>query len=341
MQVFVTGGTGFIGSHSVAALTRAGHRVRLMVRDAGKVAAALDPLGVPREALDVVVGDVTDDAAVARGVAGCAGVLHAASVYSFDSRDHRRMQAVNARGTEVVLGAAHRAGADPIVYVSSFGALLPTGRRPLSVDLPVGRPRERYMATKADAERVARDLQDRGAPVVITYPMATLGPHDPNLGDQLSRVRNVLLGLMPIWPLGGYPVGDVRDVADLHAALMRPGQGPQRTMAPGEYLSTRQFVHLLRQVTGRLLPTVFLPAMGVLPVGLAVTYLQRVSPVHIPAEYGAVYTCLCDPRLPETATAPTRPVAETMMDSVRWLYTSGRIGRRAAGKVAQADHTYT
>jgi dihydroflavonol-4-reductase len=109
VDVLVTGGTGFIGSHTVAELDRSGHRIRLMVRDPAAVPAALRPLGVEPGDLEVVTGDVTDEAAVARAIDGCDAVLHAASVFSFDSRRHRQLNAVNARGTELVLGAAARA----------------------------------------------------------------------------------------------------------------------------------------------------------------------------------------------------------------------------------------
>ncbi|MFD6756940.1 SDR family oxidoreductase [Micromonospora gifhornensis] len=76
MTVLVTGGTGFIGSHSVAALRAAGHPVRLLVRDPARVSPALRPLGVEPAELEVVAGDVTDPAVVAAAVQGCRAVLH-------------------------------------------------------------------------------------------------------------------------------------------------------------------------------------------------------------------------------------------------------------------------
>ncbi|KAB1947302.1 SDR family NAD(P)-dependent oxidoreductase [Micromonospora sp. ALFpr18c] len=337
MRILVTGGTGFIGSHTVAALHRAGHTVRLLVRDPDAVDRALGPLGLTGRDVQTVVGDVTDAESVRRAVDDCGAVLHAASVYSFDTRRHARMREVNVGGTEVVLDAAVKAGADPVVHVSSFVALAPTGGRPLDTDLPVGRPRERYMATKAAAEEVARRHQESGAPVVVTYPMATLGPHDPHLGDQLDRLRTLLRGQLPIWPRGGFPVGDVRDVADLHVAALRPGLGPRRLLAPGRYLSTAEFVATVRAVTGRRLPVAYLPSAAVLPVGAATSALQRVWPWHIPVEYGAVYTCHCDVRTDRDAPAPTRAVAETIRDATRWLHRTRRITRRQAGKAAQPD----
>ena len=337
MDVAVTGGTGLLGSHSAAAYLRAGHRVRLLVRDEAAVERALRPLGVDPNAVDVVVADVTDAAAVRGALRGVDAVLHAAAVFSFDSRDHRRMREVNARGTEIVLDAALAAGAGRVVHVSTVGALMPSRRRPLSAESPVGRPRETYFASKAAADVIARRHQDAGAPVVISYPPALLGPHDPHLGDQTVRVRNALRGLMPLWPLGGYPLGDVRDTAELHTALLSAQPGG-RYFGPGHYVSTREQVRTLRQVTGRTLPTGYLPAAAMLPVGVLAGLVQRVWPFHIPAEYGAIYTCHCATRVGDSAGMPfgirPRPVAETMTDTVRWLHQRGLLSDRQAGNQA-------
>lgn len=335
MLVSVTGGTGFVGIHSVAAMVRDGHRVRMLVRDPAAAERALGLLEVDPGAVDLVVGDVTDEGGAARAVRGADAVLHAAAVYSFDSRHNARMRRTNERGTELVLAAARRSGADPIVHVSSIVALLPSPGRPLGEHSPVGRPRDTYMATKAAAERIARAHQRDGAPVVISYPPALLGPRDPGLGDQNARLRNALRGLMPIWPLGGFPVGDVRDTARLHARLLTaPRAGSDRHFGPGHHLPTRQYVRTLREVTGRRLPAVFLPARAMLPVGALATLVQRGWPWHIPAEYGAVYTCACatpvDPAASTGGLTP-RPTAETMADTVRWLHAQGRLTAAQAG----------
>lgn len=333
MLVSVTGGTGFVGSHSVVALLRAGHRVRLLVRDESTVEPALAPLGADAGSVDLVVGDVLDRAAVDRLVRGTDAVLHAASVYSFDSRAHAAMRRTNVAGTKIVLDAARHAGVGPTVHVSTVGALFPARSRVIDETSPVGRPREAYLASKATAEAVARGHQDDGAPVVITYPPALLGPHDPKLGDQATRLRNALRGLMPVWPTGGMPIGDVRDTAALHASLF-DGPAGGRHFGPSTYLTTRRYVRTLREVTGRSLPTVYLPARAMLPLGLLTGLVQRVWPWHIPAEYGAVYTCACAVRVAESAGTNgivARPVEQTFADTVRWLHRDGLLSARAAG----------
>ena len=342
MLVGVTGGTGFVGAHSVAAMVRAGHRVRLLARDPAKAHRVLALLGVGCGDVEVVRADIRDPDGVARGVRGTDAVLHAASVYSFDSRRRAEMRRTNERGTEVVLDEARRAGAGLIIHVSSVVAMFPSPGRPIGVDSPVGRPRETYMASKAAAEVIARRHQADGAPVVITYPPALLGPYDPNLGDQTRRVRDVLRGLMPLWPLGGFPVGDVRDTAALHARLIAAPEARQnRYFGPGRYLPTREYLRILRTVTGRRLPTLFLPARAMIPAGVLADLAQRAWPWHLPAQYGAIYTCACATAVDEPAGIHARPTAETMRDTVRWLSAAGHLSVRQAGLLGPAGSDLT
>jgi nucleoside-diphosphate-sugar epimerase len=305
----------------------------MLVRDESTVESALSPLDVELGSIDVVTGDVLDEMSVERAIRGADAVLHAASVYSFDSRARAAMRRTNERGTELVLGAARRLGAGPIVYVSTVGAMFPA--KVIGTDSPVGRPRETYLKSKVAAEVVARRHQGEGAPVVITYPPALLGPDDPKLGDQTARLRNALRGLMPIWPLGAFPLGDVRDTAELHASLFgTPRIGPNRHFGPGHYTTTRQYVRTLREVTGRALPTMYLPAAAVIPVGLFADLMQRFWPWRIPAEYGAVYTAACRTRVAEdvsTNGVKARPLIETFEDTVRSLHRKGLLSDRAAG----------
>jgi dihydroflavonol-4-reductase len=212
LLVLVTGGTGYVGSHAITALTRAGHRVRVLARSPERIPAALGPLGVA--GVETAIGDVTDPAAVERALEGCDAVLHAASVFSMDARRADEMTSVNVRGTEIVLGTAHRLGLDPIVYVSSEVALLPPADgEVLTPDSPVQRPPGPYCRSKADAELVARRLQALGAPVVSVQPAALWGPQDPHLGEGATLATNVLRHRYPVVMPGGMHIADVRRVA--------------------------------------------------------------------------------------------------------------------------------
>jgi nucleoside-diphosphate-sugar epimerase len=112
MRVLVTDGTGFVGSHTVAAIARSGHELRLLVRRPGQVPASLGPLGV--SVTDIVGGDVLDEDVVSRAVEGCDAVVHAAAVYSVDPRRAQEMRRTDARAAELVLGCGCRhAGTTP------------------------------------------------------------------------------------------------------------------------------------------------------------------------------------------------------------------------------------
>ena len=111
MRVLVTGGTGFVGSHSVAALVSQGHQVRLLVRSRDRVASSLSPLGVAE--VESVQGDLTAPRSVEEAMAHCDAVLHAAAVFPADPRTAQRVCQTNVCAAEIVLGAAVRRGLNP------------------------------------------------------------------------------------------------------------------------------------------------------------------------------------------------------------------------------------
>src|SRR5918995_2809712 len=117
MRILITGGTGFVGSHSAAALLAAGHDVRILARSPTRVAGTLAALGAAPAAVEIVEGDVLDRTAIDRALMGVDAVLHAASIYSLDSRRAAEMQQVNVEGMRQLIElAVEKKGLDPIVH---------------------------------------------------------------------------------------------------------------------------------------------------------------------------------------------------------------------------------
>ena len=333
----ITGGTGFVGSHTVAQLVRAGHEVKLLVRDRNRISSALEPLGAG--AIESVTGDVPDKESVENALNGCDAVIHSASVYSLDPRAAGRIKSTNVAGTDLVIGTAHEMGLDPIVHVSSVVALIGRKEAVLTPDSYPTRPKGAYFRSKADSDRVARGYQENGAPVVITYPGSVWGPDDPYLGESCQIGKAVLQRFWTVVPTGGIPISDVRDVAKLHSAVLEKGRGPRRYMSPSRYASITDLVGTISQVTGRWLPCVALPGWTLEWPMRAVDALQLISPFRIPINFQAVYIAALNHKVDDT---PTRnefgiepnPIDQTIADTIRWMCAGNHLSRKLAGHLA-------
>lgn len=335
MKVFVTGGTGFVGSHIVVALVAAGHDVRLLVRRPEQVPTTFAPHGI--SPVDVVVGDVRDAELVGHGLAGCDAVVHAAAVFSLRPRDARTVAETNAAATRIVLDAAVAAGADPVIHVSSTVALARRGGS--GPDLPLGDQEDPYARSKLESERIARELQQAGAPVVSVYPGGVLGPHDPYLGEQNNRLAWAVRGLFPIWPQGGSHTVDVRDVAATVAACLEPGRGPRRYVVPGAHVDGDLYFSTIASTIGRRRPHIEPSPWIARALCTSMRPLNAALPGrwYYPADAEGVSLFERDTRFDdsparvELGVAP-RSFVQSLRDTVEWLVEAGHLPPRFSPK---------
>jgi dihydroflavonol-4-reductase len=337
MKVMVTGGTGFVGSHTVVELVRAGHQVRLLVRDTGRVHSALDPLQV--KVTEIVVGDVTDRRSIEEACHGCDATVHCGSVYSLDPRASKKITETNVMGTEIVLGTAHDSGHDPIIHVSSFVALIGAKGTTISAGSVPAYPPGAYFRSKAESDRVARKYQSLGAPIVITYPGSVWGPADPHLGESCQMARNILRRLWTVTPKGTVPITDVRDLARMHAATMKKGLGPRRYLAPLTTVTVKEAMSILAAITNRSLPTISLPAWTLLGPMQVLDWFQKFVTFRLPVNYQSVYCVGLQHQFDDSNTRSElgiepRPLEETVTDTVRWMVQKGYLPSRLVGKLA-------
>jgi nucleoside-diphosphate-sugar epimerase len=337
MRVLVTGASGFVGSHVVAGLLDSGHTVRAFARSRSKLDSSLAAVGA--EVDEVTEGDVTDQEAVSAAMRGVDAVVHAANVYTYDPRRSQIMMRTAVEGTRNVLDAAVSAGCDPIVHVSTGQVSWPrdqaaTGSPPLS---PMqGLP---YSDSKKAAEAIARSWQDRGAPVVTTYPGGILGPDDPGPGEQILVLRSALVPTAPFRIDGGFPLCDIDWITALHVALVDRGRGPRRVTCTGAYVTWDEWFRLVREATGRPIPRLWpTPSWALASTGRLMDGMQRVAPVRLPFGREVAWILQTSYAYPDEEArdlvGPPPPPEETISKAIGWAAAAGHVTARQAGSLA-------
>lgn len=336
MFVLVTGGTGFLGAHTVARLLAAGHEVRVLARSRERLAPALALHGIDASSVDLALGDMTDEAAVQNAVRGADAVVHAAAVYSYDPRDADVMRDGNARGTRSVVTAALDAGAQRVVHVSSTVALARMHKDAVvPITSGVGDLKGAYARSKQDSDRVVRDLQAAGAPVVRMHPSGILGPLDPHHNETNTSIRNILRGSPPAFSKEKFAYCDVRDCAATLVALAE-GRGDD---APAWYppLATVDAVAELEAVTGRKLRLLRLDSgllyRSTVPANALIARLPRsVTAIQSDGILMVAQRNVFDDEGAYERLGVTRtPVPEMFRDTVRWLVRQGELKPEQAG----------
>jgi len=226
MRALVTGGAGFIGSHLVDALLARGDDV-----------VVLDNLATGRlenvpDGAQLIEGDVADEAAVAKAVAGCELVFHQGALGSVTRSVEAPLVSddANVHGTLAVLQGAHLAGARRVVLASSSSVYGGASQVPTPESAPL-LPRSPYAVTKLTGEHYARVFWElHGLETVCLRYFNVFGPRqrpDSQYAAVIPLFIDALLtGRTPQVHGDGLQSRDFTFIADTVQANLRAGEAP-------------------------------------------------------------------------------------------------------------------
>lgn len=283
MKCFVTGASGFIGANLVHELRARGHHVKALLRRGS------DQRGLQGADFERVTGDVSDREMLRAAMRDCDWCFHVAASYHLWLRNYKPMYAANVEGTRNVIEMAASAGCSRIVYTSTVGCIgLPgkggkehrttnvehstskeEGTRkadeaiPTDESTPVSAAQmsNHYKLSKWQAEQVARELAEKGLPVVIVNPSAPVGPRDVKPTPTGRVIVDFLNRQMPAYLDTGLNWVHVRDVAVGHILAAEKGKPAERYIlgnADGNWTMKQAFA-VLEKITGTPAPNFQVP----------------------------------------------------------------------------------
>ncbi len=267
MLAFVTGATGFVGSHVAAALAAQGADLRVLVR-AGSDLRNLEKLNADR-----VIGDLRDPVSIEKAVVGCDVVFHVAADYRLWVRDPDEMYRANVEGTRAILQAALKTGVRRVVYTSSVATMgfaanyngnLADEASPVALDNMIGH----YKRSKFMAEEVALEAGRSGMDVVVVNPTTPVGEQDIKPTPTGRIVLDFLKKKFPAYVDTGLNLVDVKECARGHVAALEKGKSGERYILGGENLTLKQILDKLGVITGLPSPTIRVPYFVALATGV-------------------------------------------------------------------------
>lgn len=334
MKIFVTGGTGFIGSHTCRELLDAGHTIKLFVRNKAKAKAMFGS-----RIRSIVVGEITSEADVKKAIKGCDAAIHIAALVSTSKQDAEKVYQTNLAATQNVLGQAVEAGCKNIVHVSSVTAIYNPKAKTLTHKSPLGEARNAYGRSKVECERFARSLQEQGAPVHITYPASVIGPDSPGLTEPHTGIITNLFSLGFDMP-GGNQYIDVRDVAVAHRILLSKNLQPGRFPLGGTFVPWKKMYSILARLTGR--KPVMLPVPGAAArlIGRGIDAVKPLVEFHTPlsheaAVYATKWVKMDNRHSQKVLKMKFRPFEDSLSETIRWLEQENYITRDQAGDLSR------
>ncbi|PYX57219.1 MAG: dihydroflavonol 4-reductase [Acidobacteria bacterium] len=270
MKAFVTGATGFVGSHVARILAEQGADLRLLVRSSS------DPKNIQNLNAERVTGDLRDPNTLETAISGCDVVFHVAADYRLWIRDPDQMYRSNVEGTRAILEAARKNRVRRVVYTSSVATMgFTSNGHPANEDSPVALEnmighykRSKFMAEQVALDAGRKDIGGERMDVVVVNPTTPVGEQDIKPTPTGRIIVDFLKKKFPAYVDTGLNLVDVRECARGHVAALEKGRSGERYILGGENLTLKQILDKLSAITGLPSPKVRVPYAVALLAGV-------------------------------------------------------------------------
>lgn len=317
----VTGGSGFIGGHVVAALRARGVDVRVFDRSP-PVDRAAD--------VEFIPGSILSADCLNAAMVGVRHVYHLAGIANLWARNRTDFDRVNVGGTLQVLRAASARGVARVVHCSTEAVLLPKCRRsdalidetiqPNLAEMPGP-----YTRSKLVAEQSVSAAVGTGLDALVVNPTVPIGPGDRNLTPPAAMLSMFLNGQSPVFLDCVLNLVDVRDVAAGMVLAAERGRVGERYILGGDNVALRDLLRQLQQMSGRAMPTRAVPGWLALASAAVTEWAaDRVTGRTPAATREGVRLALRSSAFDSNKARrelgyEPRPLRATLADAVRWL----------------------
>ena len=292
-KIFVTGASGFIGSHCVIDLLEHGYQVVGTIRDMSRektLRKIFSKLRLDNDKVNFKKADLKNAEAVLSAMNGCDGIFHIASpvpiIQPKTRNEISEIIKVAKLGTLNVLNAAIKQGVDRVILTSSVTTIFGSEQEKTTYNSSdwtdyEGKNANPYSKSKIIAEQAAWNFCDKNLINLTTiHPSLVLGPAlEADYGSSLEAIIKILRKELPLIPNFGFEIVDVRDTASLHRIAMEsPLAIGKRLLASKDFIWFKSIANIIDSYyPGRNIPKKVMPNLLTKALSYFVPELRQIT----------------------------------------------------------------
>jgi len=322
-KIFVSGATGFIGSHLAFHLADKGHTVHALFRSSKKAEI------LKQKNIILFKGDVCDKSSLEAAMESCEEAYHLGAFARLWDKDPTLCQRINVEGTVNVLDTAVKCGIKKIVVTSTAGVLGPSTSKP--IDEKCERTTKfftPYELSKCEMEKKALGYEEKGLLVVLVNPTRVFGPGILSEANSATKiVKAYIQGKWRIIPGRGHSIGNYAFIDDIvrgHVLAMEKGLPGERYILGGTNLSFLDFFSVISTVSGQTYKMIRIPAPIMICTAGLVFFFSRLfgKPPKIAPQWVKRYLqnwAVSSEKAERELGYKVTPIEEGIAKTIQWL----------------------